>query len=90
MRNTEERSSSIVEEEALNRTRSTDSNGKSALQIEDAVTLGPLSKDLATHLLGLAKKITQNEVTPKTVHAACACASELYKIMKLNWEMKKR
>lgn len=56
---------------------------------KDAVTLGPLSRDLSMHLLDLAKKVTKDEVTPQTVSAACQCAAELYKIMKLNWEMKR-
>lgn len=57
---------------------------------QNQITLGPLSKNLAEHLLNLAKKVTEQEITPKTVSAACQCAGELYKIMKLNWEMKNR
>lgn len=48
-----------------------------------------LSKDLATQLLGLMKRVTDKEVTAQTVNAACNCASEIHKILKLNFEMKK-
>jgi hypothetical protein len=47
-----------------------------------------LSKDLATQLLILMKRVTEDEVTPGTVNAACNCASEIHKILKLNFQMK--
>lgn len=48
-----------------------------------------LSKDLATQLLSLMTKVTKDEVTPDTVNAACNCASEIHKILRLNFAMKK-
>lgn len=47
-----------------------------------------LSRDLANQLLGLMKQVTAKEVSPGTVNAACACASEIHKILKLNFQMK--
>lgn len=49
-----------------------------------------LSKDLATQLLDLMKKVTKDEITPDTVNAACNCASEIHKILKLNFQMKQQ
>lgn len=46
-----------------------------------------LSKDLALSLLGLMKEVTKDKVEPSTVLAACKCASEIHKILKLNHEM---
>ena len=66
-----------------------ESDTKLIQQENKTVTLGPLSKELSLHLLKLAKQVTESEVTPQTVNAACQCAAELYKIMKLNWEMKR-
>ncbi len=48
-----------------------------------------LSKDLASQLLGLMKKVTDKEISAQTVNSACNCASEIHKILKLNLEMKK-
>lgn len=48
-----------------------------------------LSKDLALQLLSLMKSVTAKEVTAQTVNAACGCASEIHKILKLNYEMKR-
>lgn len=48
-----------------------------------------LSKDLATQLLDLMKKVTKDDVTPATVNAACNCASEIHKILTLNFKMRR-
>jgi hypothetical protein len=40
-------------------------------------------------LYELMTKVVQDDVNPKTVHAACACAAEIHKILRLNLEMKK-
>jgi hypothetical protein len=63
--------------------------------INEAISRGTtgsesLSKDLALQLLGLMKKVTAKKVTSQTVNAACNCASEIHKILKLNFEMKRR
>lgn len=89
MRETEKLNSKEPSKPASPETRSTPSVMTSPALEGDPMTLGPLSRDLSMHLLSLAKKVTAEEVTPKTVSAACQCAAELYKIMKLNWEMKR-
>jgi hypothetical protein len=38
-------------------------------------------------LLKCMKEVTAKRVNPKTVSAACQCASELHKLMKLNLEI---
>lgn len=48
-----------------------------------------LSTDIANHLLYLMKKVTEEDVTPQTVHSACDCAQQMYNLMKLNLEVKK-
>ncbi len=48
-----------------------------------------LSTSIAEHLLSLMKDVTKEEVSPRTVEAACKCAQQMYNIMKLNVEMKK-
>ena len=90
MQNIETKNSNEQESSELKKTPSTQSNSTSVEPSEGTVTLGPLSKDLAKHLLELSKKVTSEEVTPQTVNAACQCASELHKIMRLNWEMRSR
>lgn len=48
-----------------------------------------LSKSLAEELMGLIKLVNKDGVTPETVKVSCACAAEITKLLKLNYEMKK-
>lgn len=48
-----------------------------------------LSKDLAGSLMGLIKDVNKEGVTPETVNASCNAAAQIYKILRLNFEMKK-
>ena len=48
-----------------------------------------LSMSIAEHLLELMKGVTKEKVNPRTVNAACQCASELHKLMKLNLEIRR-
>ena len=48
-----------------------------------------LSKNLATSLMGLIDKVNAEGVTPESVNASCNAASQIYKILRLNFEMKK-
>lgn len=48
-----------------------------------------LSKDLALSLMGLINDVNKNGVTPETVNASCNAASQIYKILRLNFEIKK-
>lgn len=48
-----------------------------------------LSKDLAKSLMGLIHDVNKDGVTPETVNASCNAAAQIYKILRLNFEMKK-
>lgn len=48
-----------------------------------------LSKDLAGSLMGLIRDVNKDGVTPETVNASCNAAAQIYKILRLNFEMKK-
>lgn len=61
---------------------------KQSVKHENQGTSDSLSKDLALQLLNLMKSVTAKEVNPNTVNAACNCASEIHKILKLNFQMK--
>lgn len=48
-----------------------------------------LSKSLAMQLMGLITDVNKDGVTPETVNASCNAASQIYKLLRLNYEMKK-
>jgi len=48
-----------------------------------------LSKDLAGSLMNLIRDVNKEGVTPETVNASCNAAAQIYKILRLNFEMKK-
>lgn len=48
-----------------------------------------LSKDLAVSLMGLIKDVNKQGVTPETVNASCNAAAQIYKILRLNYDMKR-
>lgn len=48
-----------------------------------------LSRDLAFYLMNLIKQVNENGVTPDTVNASSNAAAQIYKILKLNLEMKR-
>lgn len=49
-----------------------------------------LSKNLSLSLMGLIDKVNAGGVTPETVNASCNAAAQIYKILRLNFEMKKQ
>ena len=64
----------------------------SGKQLEAPATPSPsiqLSKDLAGSLMGLIRDVNKEGVTPETVNASCNAAAQIYKILRLNFEMKK-
>jgi len=83
------KSLSHPKDDPRNLTRSTGSNGLSTPLPQANDPQKTLSRNIAEHLLHLMKEVTNDEVNPKTVNAACQCAAELYKVMKLNLEMKR-
>jgi hypothetical protein len=66
---------------------SLDSGKKSGQAIQSEST--QLSKNLAISLMGLIKDVNASGVTPETVNASCNAAAQIYKILRLNFEMKK-
>lgn len=68
-------------------THSSDSGVKS--EVANPSESRSLSKDLAGSLMGLIKDVNKDGVTPETVNASCNCAAQIYKILRLNFEMKK-
>lgn len=56
---------------------------------DNPVTSENLPLNVSMQLYRLMTKVVEDEVSPKTVNAACACASEIHKIIKLNLEMRK-
>ena len=67
--------------------RSSDSGQKSAAEIQSGSNT--LSKDLSLSLMGLISEVNRDGVTPETVNASCNAANAIYKILRLNFEMKK-
>ena len=89
MQKTEQKNLSTAKNTISEKTQSTGSENSLQMSGPGGDQQRTLSTDMAQHLLGLMKKVTEPEVTPKTVSAACQCAGELYKIMKLNLELRK-
>lgn len=48
-----------------------------------------LSKNLALSLMKLIDQVNAGGVTAETVNASCNAAAQIYKILRLNYEMKK-
>lgn len=48
-----------------------------------------LSKNLAISLMDLIDKVNKDGVTPESVNASCNAAAQIYKILHLNYQMKK-
>lgn len=62
---------------------------KKSQNLENLTISKNLPKNVCLKLYDLMQKVVKDEVTPKTVSAACMCASEIQKILKLNYEMQK-
>ena len=56
---------------------------------EKQVTSESLSISLVTQLMSLIEKVNEEEVTPATVNASCNAAAQIYKILHLNFQLKK-
>lgn len=65
------------------------SDQKSLTPVEP-VTSENLPKNVSMQLFGLMKQVVAKEVTPATVNAACSCATEIHRMLKLNLELKKQ
>jgi hypothetical protein len=69
------------------KTRSLES-GKTS-EVATSTASVTLSKNLAESLMGLIKDVNKGGVTPETVNASCNAAAQIYKILRLNYDMKK-
>lgn len=54
---------------------------------EELVTSENLPRTVSLQLLNLMKSIVADDVNPQTVSAACKCASEIHKMIKINIEL---
>ena len=68
--------------------RCLDSENK-LLKSENQETSQNLSKNVGLYLYEMMKTVTKDDVNPTTVNAACKCAEEIHKILKLNYDIKK-
>lgn len=48
-----------------------------------------LPKSVSLQLYKLMGEVVKKEINPQTVQAACACATEIHRMLKLNMEMKR-
>lgn len=78
-----------MQKNELEKTQLSDLEKQSVKQGSQAISES-LPKSVSLQLYDLMNRIVETEVTPQTVHAACSCASEIHKILKLNFEMKKQ
>ncbi len=62
---------------------------KQTSEVETHQGSNQLSKNLAMQLMNLIDSVNKDGVTPETVNASCNAASQIYKILRLNFEMKK-
>lgn len=57
--------------------------------VERGETSKNLSHSLCLKLMNLIEHVNSQDVTPESVHAACNAASQIHKILRLNFDMKK-
>lgn len=57
-------------------------------QVEGKSQSPSLSVSVSQHLLKLMQEVTANEINPKTVNAACNCATAIHKFITLNLRLK--
>lgn len=69
-------------------TQHMDSLNSNDLQTKEKPQSPSLSMSVAEHLLFLMKEVTKSEVDPKTVNAACNCASQMINLMKMNLKLR--
>lgn len=60
-----------------------------SLKPVEPVTSADLPKSVSLQLYRLMNKVVEDDVNPKTVQAACACATEIHRMLKLNLEIKR-
>lgn len=58
-------------------------------KLKEPVTSENLLQSACLRLYDLMNQITEREINPQNVSTACECAGEIYKLLKLNLEIKK-
>ena len=62
---------------------------KQSQNLEDQETSTNLPRNVSLQLYKLMKQVVENDVNPETVKAACNCATEIHRMIKLNLELQK-
>ena len=57
-------------------------------KLDELETSENLPKNVSMQLYKLMKQVVSDDVTPSTVRAACQCATEIHRMLKLNMEIK--
>ena len=65
-------------------------SGQKLLKQENLTTSENLPKSVSLKLYELMNSVVEQEVNPRTVSAACACATEIHRMLKLNLEIRKQ
>jgi hypothetical protein len=60
-----------------------------SLKPAEMATSENLPKSVSLKLYELMNKVVAQEINPTTVKAACACATEIHRMLKLNQELKR-
>ena len=64
-------------------------SGEKSLKPATQVTSESLPKSVSMQLYALMNKVVEQEINPSTVKAACACALEIHRMLKLNHEIRR-
>lgn len=70
------------------RTQPTDSSASPSPLAGTSGQSKSLSTNVAEHLLHLMIQVTEGNVNPNTVNAACNCATQMINLMKINIKLK--
>lgn len=81
------REKELLENKSAEKTRSLVSTKTS--EVATKPESSQLSVNLARSLMSLINDVNKDGVTPETVNASCNAAAQIYKILRLNFEMKK-
>jgi hypothetical protein len=64
-------------------------SGQASQKLDVLPTSENLPKNVSFKLYELMTKVVMEDVNPKTVQAACACATEIHRMLKLNLDLKR-
>lgn len=64
-------------------------SGQNLQKLKEPVTSENLPKNVSMQLFGLMTEVVKEKVTLGTVRAACQCAQEIHRMLKLNEEIRR-